>query len=181
MNLLPENPAYSVIEKPMTVALKRGHVGVVLGRLYAKWKHKRYIKKHPPKGDDATQLSFIGKYVTRVLPTISSNTYDLGISFLQPHDIGVYKVRAKKKLAWIHTDYTKVDFITDIELPVWSAYDKIASISDDVTKSFLKTFPSLEKKILPMENILPIKYVKERAREFDARGELNNSGGGWLS
>lgn len=177
VRLLPEVPAYSVIERPMTEALRRGHVGVVAARLWAKWKHKRYVKKHPPTGDDAIRLSFIGEYVTRFLPAISTESYDLCISFLQPHDIGLYKVNAKKRLAWIHTDYSKVAFNTDLERHVWEGYDWIASISDDVTAAFLKAFPSLGPKIMPMENILPEAYVRARAEEFDASSEMGRGGG----
>ena len=52
---------------------------------------------------------------------------------------------------------------TEIELPVWSAYDKIVSISDDVTKGFLSKFPSLENKIILIENILSEQFVREQA------------------
>lgn len=179
VNLLPEIPAYSVIEKPMTVALKRGHIGVVSGRLLAKLRYTKYRKANPAIGDDVASLQYVGNCVTPLLPKINTEVeYDLCISFLTPHNIGRDKVRAKKRLAWIHTDYSTVSVNPEIELPVWSAFDKIASISDEVTKSFLKTFPSLEKKTLPMENILPKNYVKERANEFDARGEFNNIGMG---
>lgn len=173
INLLPEIPAYSVIERPMTEALKQGHFGVVAGRILAKLKHRKYRTEHPATGDDASIMQYVGDCVTPTLSKINPDVeYDLCISFLNPHNIGRDKVRAKKRLAWIHTDYSIVDVNPDIELPVWGAYDKIASISDEVTKSFLKTFPSLESKIMPMENILPENYVKTRAEEFDARGEM---------
>lgn len=175
INLLPEKPAYSVIERPMTEALKRGHIGVVMGRMFAKWRYKQYRLNNPASGDDGAIMQYVGNYVTPVLPKINPRTeYDLCISFLTPHNIGLDKVKAKKRLAWIHTDYSTVSVNPQIELPVWGAYDRIASISDEVTKSFLKTFPSLESKIIPVENILPDIYVKTRAEEFDATIEMNN-------
>lgn len=176
VNLLPEVEAYSVIERPIGEAIKRGHLGVALGRTIAKIQCRRFRKKHPASGDDGAIMQYVGDYVTPWLSKINPTVeYDLCISFLTPHNIGRDKVRAKKRLAWIHTDYSIVDIDTVRELPVWSAYDNVASISDEVTNSFLKRFPSLKSKILQIENILPADYVKARSEELDAAKEMNGS------
>ncbi len=160
----------------MGEALRKGHWGVVLGRLTAKWRCRSYRRKHSAEGDDGAIMQYIGDSVTPWLPKINPAVeYDLCISFLTPHNIGRDKVRARKRLAWIHTDYSTVSVNAEKELPVWNAYDAIASISDDVTRSFLKTFPSLESKIVPIENILPEAYVRTRVEEFDVSAEI---GGG---
>lgn len=179
INLLPEIGSYSVIERPMSEALRRGHVGIVAGRLLAKWRHGRFRRKHPANGDDGAIMQYIGDCVTPWLPKINPDVeYDLCISFLTPHNIGLDKVRAKKRLAWIHTDYSTVSVNAEQELAVWGAYDAIASISEDVTQAFLASFPSLKKKIVQIENILPEQYVKVRAQEFDAHDEMQGGGGG---
>lgn len=180
INLLPEKKAYSMIERPMTEAARRGAWGVVAGRLLAKLKHRRYIKANPPTGDDATEFQFVGDCVTPFLPDINPEVeYDLCISFLTPHNIGRDKVRARKRIAWIHTDYSTVSVNASQELPVWNAYDHIASISPDVTRSFTKTFPSLAPKIIEIENILSPAFVRSRAEEADVSAEMpSNLGGG---
>lgn len=164
VNLLPENTAYAVIESPIAVALKRGHLGVVAGRLMAKLKCQQFRRHYPAKGDDAAIMQYVGNYVTPWLPRINPDVeYDLCISYLTPHNIGRDKVRAKKRLAWIHTDYSTVDIDVVRELPVWGAYDHIASISHDVTSSFLNAFPSLSDRIIEIENILSADFVHSRA------------------
>lgn len=176
VNLLPEIPAYSVIERPLKEALKRGYLSITIGRLLAKFKYRKFRHRNPTTKDDGAILQYVGDCVTPLLPKINPGIeYDLCISFLTPHNIGRDKVRARKRLAWIHTDYSTVSINTEKELPVWGAYDTIASISTDVTRSFLKIFPSLESRIALIENILPEKYVKERADEFDAGSELTGS------
>jgi len=173
VNLLPEVGAYSVIEVPMAMALKRGYFGVVAGRLLARRKCRQFRRLNPASGDDGAILQYVGDYVTPWLPKINSEVeYDLCISFLTPHNIGRDKVRAKKRLAWIHTDYSTVDIDVARELPVWGAYDKIASISDEVSNAFLSRFPSLEPKIIRIENMLPTEYVHERSNEFDTAHEF---------
>ena len=173
VNLLPEQTAYAMIERPIAEALKRGQFGVVAGRLLAKYKHRKYRRNNPANGDDAAIMQYIGDCVTPILPEINHQVeYDLCISFLTPHNIGSDKVKAKKRLAWIHTDYSTISINADQELPIWGSYDKIASISPEVTNSFLKIFPSLASKIIEIENILPLEYVKRRSEENDISGEL---------
>lgn len=173
VNLLPEQTAYAMIEQPIAEALKRGQFGVVAGRLLAKYKHRKYRRNNPANGDDAAIMQYIGDCVTPILPKINHQVeYDLCISFLTPHNIGSDKVKAKKRLAWIHTDYSTISINADQELPIWGSYDKIASISPEVTNSFLKIFPSLASKIIEIENILPLEYVKRRSEENDISGEL---------
>ena len=78
----------------------------------------------------------------------------------------------KKKIAWIHTDYTHIWVNAEEELKVWSAYDYIASISSDVTNTFLKVFPSLSPQIIEIENILSPRFVRERADLMDVSQEM---------
>ncbi|MDE6272744.1 MAG: glycosyltransferase [Muribaculaceae bacterium] len=173
VNLLPENKSYSMIERPMTEALRNGRFGLVAARILGKSRHKRYIKRTVITGDDGSIMQYIGNAVTPLLPKINPDMeYDLCISFLTPHNIGRDKIRAKKRLAWIHTDYSTVHFNTELELPVWNAYDHIAAISPEVGKSFEKAFPTLAHKVVDIQNILSSKFIKTRAEEFDASGEL---------
>lgn len=52
----------------------------------------------------------------KINPTVE---YDLAISFLTPHYFVAEKVRAKKKIAWIHTDYKKVQINIPSETVMW--------------------------------------------------------------
>ena len=175
-NLLPEIKEYAMIEKPMLEALGRGCFRVVLARLKAKWQFKRYLKWKGLK-ESAAIYQYVGNAVTPVLPSLEYlGEYDLAISFLSPHNIVRDRVKAKKKICWIHTDYTRIDVNAELELPVWDSYDNVMSISPDVTKTFLQVFPSLKNKIVEMENILSADFIRKRADEFDASAELVGDG-----
>lgn len=166
INLLPEISEYSIIEKPITTAIKKGHLGVVVARLLAKIHYK--IKNWKSNNDDASIFNLVAKYTTPLLPSLKKyGQYDLAISFLAPHNIVKDKVVSKKKVAWIHTDYTKILVDTSAELPIWNGFDNIISISKDVTKSFEKTFPTLENKIIEIENVLSPSFIKEQAKLFE--------------
>lgn len=175
VNLLHEIKAYSMIERPMVEVLKKGCFSVFYARLKAKWQFRQYLRR---KGDveSAALFQYIGNAVTPFLPSLYSlGEYDLAISFIHPHNIVRDKVLAKKKLCWIHTDYTRVDVNAELELPIWTSYDHIISISPDVARAFLQVFSSLSNKILEMENILSPVFVRKRADEFDVSAEIPKS------
>lgn len=165
VNLLPEIKKYTTLSRPIKEIIKEGYIDIAMGRVLAHLKNKRFNKKHQIK-DSIAIYQYIASYTTPFMPSFyKQGKYDLAISFLIPHNIVREKVLAKQYWAWIHTDYSYVDIDVDYEYPVWSTYDKIISISEDVTKGFLSKFPTLAPKITIIENILSENFVKEQAEE----------------
>lgn len=184
INLLPERRGYNAIERPMKQVVKEGQLGVFYGRLKARRQHRRYHDSLPAslKSMDSSVFQYVADAVEPFLPSLDDlGEYDLAISFITPHNIVLNKVRARKKLAWIHTDYSTIHVDVDRELPVWSGYDHIASISPDCTRAFLKTFPSLEHKVIEIENILSPDFVKAQADLLDVSSEIPVGGINLLS
>lgn len=176
IHLLPQIPAYTVLARPMKDTLREGHLLLTAMRLTGKLAAAGYTKKHKYT-ESAVGLEYSHKFTCPLMPKIQpEKEYDLAISFLTPHYFVAKKVRAKKKLAWIHTDYTRIQINVPSETAMWSAYDYIASISDAVTESFLRTFPSLKDKIIKIENILPKRLVLEQAVAFSAEPEMPPNG-----
>lgn len=163
VNLLPENSVWSMIEKPLTTVLKKGYWKMFMARMRAKYRMNQYVKQYHPK-DGSAIIGFVGDEVSKILPHLHHlGTYDLAISFLRFHEFVLDHVTAKRKVCWIHTDYSQIDVCAELELPVWSAYDHVISISGDVTRTFLQVFPSLKDKIVEIENILSPDYVRQRS------------------
>ena len=156
VNLLPEVSEYTCIERSMKNILKEGYIGIALRRLWAKYEYKQYLKKISAKESkhDYSIFQYVADAVEGALPSLEYlGEYDLAISFLQPHNIVLNKVKAKRKICWIHTDYSTMHVNHDKELPIWSGFDHIVSISNDCTRAFLKAFPELQDKIILIENI----------------------------
>ena len=174
VNLLPKLDAYSMLERPISELLRKGYWGVAWGRILAKYYAKQEQNSNKENLDDISAYYYIAKYVNPFLPKINPSVeYDLAISFLQPHHYVLKKVRAHKKLAWLHTDYSRV-YVSEKEESVWSQYDYIAAISAEVGHSFVLRFPNLASKILPIENILSTQFIRQRANERDV--SLSGSG-----
>lgn len=174
VRLLPEVTAYKMIERPFVECVKSGQLGVAFGR----WLASRTVDKSPvPEGKhDIRIFTRIADWVEHFVPNIQPDVeYDLAISFLMPHNYVIKKVKAKKKLGWIHTDYSIVYVDVKRELPIWGRLDYIASISEEVGQKFVETFPSLKDKIIPVENILSSTFIRKRAEEETVSFETNLS------
>lgn len=184
INLLPERRGFNAIERPMIDILKEGQFGIALGRLRARKHHKKYYStlSDIEKTFDSSAFHYVAECVQPYLPPLDDlGEYDLAISFLQPHNIVLNKVKARKKIAWIHTDYSTIHVNAKMELPVWAGFDYIASISPDCTRSFLQTFPSLKSKIIEIENILSSDFIHRQAELLDVASEMPKKGINLLS
>ena len=170
VNLLPQIPKYSVLERPIVELVKRGFWGIAAARMSAKLIGK--LTNVPSFSMDV----FTSLFTNKLLPTICpQKKYDLAISFLTPHTYVKNKVVAKKKIAWIHTDYTIYPIAKNVERPIWRSYNYIASISNDVTRTFLQVFPTLAPKIMEIENILSPAFVRKRAELEDTDKEFRQT------
>ena len=53
------------------------------------------------------------------------------------------KGKGNKKIAWIHTDYSKLEIDNKIDLNMWNQFDHIASVSEECRNSFLTTISNI--------------------------------------
>lgn len=175
VHLLPEICPYTCLAQPIFHTLKKKQFGVALGRAAGKYMAKRFRSAHPSSLESGVALEYSHKYTKAFMPQISQKTYDLAVSFLTPHYFVAEKVRARKKAAWIHTDYAALSIDTPSELSMWSTYDHIVSISDRCSQSFLERFPSLKDRIVQIPNLLSPNLIRQEARGA-AAPEMNIPG-----
>lgn len=172
INLLPEDKHAADIARPMASLIKDGDFKVLWGRMRGKAANKKYYKTHSSIGASGVSVTNSNRFTVKYISDINPDkTYDLAISFLTPHYIVPQKVKTKKTIAWIHTDYKTLDVDVETELSMWSAYDYIASISEACTKSFISKFPSLESKIVIIENMLSPELIRSQA-DVDVSDEI---------
>lgn len=163
VNLLPENPIYTTLTRPIVQIVREGYWKMALARLYAKFQARFFSKRNKNNDENYSIYQYVADATTPILPAINNIVYDLAISFITPHNIVKDKVNAKRKIAWIHTDYSNVTINAERELKTWSAYGYIAAISKEAKKAFISKFPSLSEKVIVIENILSANFVREQA------------------
>lgn len=165
ITLLPEDPSYCCLAIPIMDVIRRGKFDIAFRRFVGKRKARKRIEELNISPDNGVGLEYSHKYTESCMPMISDKEYDVAISFLTPHYFVKDKVRAKKKFAWIHTDYSKVGIDAESELHMWNAFDYLIAVSEGVSMQFCRLFPDLKKKTIVIENILPQKMIKAQSLE----------------
>lgn len=163
-HLLPENPQYKTFRQGIKEVLLNRYFSLAVARLYANFAAKRYGRKHQFKESGIYQMQLIWEKCLPFLKPVEKE-YDVAISYLWPHYFVATKVKAKTKIAWIHTDYSTMETDVEMDTKVWSQYDYIISISDHVTKSFLRQYPTLSNKIIMIENIISPSFIQAMSLE----------------
>lgn len=172
VNLLPQINAYTVFRKPITQCLNEGHYATSIVRIVAKYAaiQKAKVRKLE-EGPGYIQMQLVSKYSSLLVPKLKKN-YDVSISYAWPHDLVADRISAKRKIAWIHTDYSKLEIDNQIDLEMWNKFDYIAAVSEECCNSFLLTYPSLKKKVFILENITSPTFITSMANEVVAFNKI---------
>lgn len=161
VKLLPENTKYKSIRLGIGTLIKAGEYNLSFQRLRAKY---GYEYRKDKSLDDTYQMQLMWKYCNPYFPKVEEE-YDVAISYLWPHNFVAEKVRAKKKIAWIHTDYSNISPDRNIDLEVWDKFDSIVGVSEKCVATFLKLYPSLKKKCVVVENITSPEFIRKMSEE----------------
>lgn len=167
VNVLPQIEQYTTFRKSIKQCFKEGHYSIGSIRVLCKlltFTNTKLVKLE--EGSGYIQMQLAQKYSMPFLPVLPKE-YDLAISYAWPHDIVANKIKALKKIAWVHTDYSKLEIDNVMDLSIWNKFDYVASVSEDCLKSFLKQYPSLAKKTMVIENITSPEFIKSMARESE--------------
>ena len=76
------------------------------------------------------------------------------------------KINAKKKFVWVHNDYNKLTCTDDFNRFYFEKANRIITISQTCVNSIIDHFPEIRDKIQMIENISPLRIIKERSDEF---------------
>ncbi len=110
------------------------------------------------------------------IPSIKTKKYDVAISYLHGEQLYylVDKVDAKRKIAWIHTDYSKLNALEEHDLKYMRQVDSVVSISNICVETLCKTFPSIKEKFCMLPNLTSsssIKYLAEKEYPKEYEGD----------
>jgi glycosyltransferase involved in cell wall biosynthesis len=165
VNLLPESKGYATFRKSIREIASERLFRILSARLRAKLvaEIKGKIRRSAEPG--ILQMQLMWKYVLPFLPQLDTQ-YDVAVSYLWPHDFVAEKVRAKKKIAWIHTDFSKLETDIELDLKVWRNFHHIMAVSDACKEAFVQKYPELATKVEVMENVSSPNSVKNLSDVF---------------
>lgn len=163
--LLPEISAYATLRTGILEIVNWGHYKIALKRILLKYEAKWRTKKSGFKESGILALQLASKYTAVELPMIEKQ-YDIAISYLWPHHITSQCIKASKKIAWIHTDYRELEIDHKEDREIWDQYDRLMAVSEGCKKAFLHVYPELGNKIMVIENLNSVEYIKEMSLDL---------------
>ena len=138
---------------------KKGHFWVVLRRLFYAFLAGVFGKGTMP-ATQYFQWRFVRKYVS-----MHSEQFDVSIGYLDglPHYYAIDKVNAKKKICWVHNDYSKMPTYKGV-FKYLSKADEVVTISPQCVDELKKMFPKLNNVNL-VYNLNSPTFIKKLAQE----------------
>lgn len=164
VNLLNEDKKYATFRKSIGQTIKGGNISLGITRVLSKCIAKIKGKRNNLSEYGIYQMQLMWKYALPFLPNIDKE-YDVAISYLWPHYFIAEKVNAKRKIAWIHTDYSTIETDIDMDLKMWNKFDYIIAVSEECKNAFLRKYPSLKNKVKVIENITSPEFIRNMAEE----------------
>lgn len=162
INLLPESENYRYFDMSLVIAAKE-----LLKKLNTRILFNRVLFKFLLKTDNPSIYEQKGwKYVSSAFDKLEKE-YDVAIGYLEKNPIYfcVDKVKAKKKIGWIHTEYSKLGIDKSIDNYYFSKIDNIFTVSNECKIDLEYMFPQYDRKIEYMPNIISEKRIKFLSKE----------------
>lgn len=169
VQILTTPKEYLHLVLPIKEIVKKGNFPMIGARLMGKVVAKRY------KSITYVTKQYCHKFALPLLPKVSGR-YDLAISFIDPHYIVANKVEAKVKMAWMHTDFSRMDINIKKDKKMWALFDYIVQVSDACKKAFDEVHPGLKEKSIVIENILSKDFLYAQAEIMDVKREMPDDG-----
>lgn len=166
VNLLPQNNKLSLFSNTLTwkdaksLLKKEGDISIVYNKLKVAIANRIGSKI----GLNKNQLSW--KVMSKYIDPLSKE-YDAAIAFLigPPMYFLIEKVKAKKKIVRLQTDYSKLNIKHSYDQFYFEQVDKIMAVSEITGKTLSNIFPNTKEKIKVVHSILLPDTIKKLSME----------------
>lgn len=113
----------------------------------------------------ARSEQYTWKYQSEALNNLKKE-YDLAVGYLEKSSIYfiVEKVKSKKKIGWVHTNYSNSGMDHEFDDPYFRKLDQIVTVSEECANSLKNHFPHLKDKISIFYNIISPKLINKLAK-----------------
>jgi glycosyltransferase involved in cell wall biosynthesis len=152
VNLLEEKRDYATFRKSIKEIINDRQYLIGTSRILSKLMTQFKTVQKKMREPGYYQMQLMWKYTLPFLSKLNKE-YDIAVSYLWPHYFIAKKVRAKKKIAWIHTDFSTIDTDVKMDIKIWNHFDHIVAVSEECKTAFLKKYIELSNKVIVIENI----------------------------
>ena len=114
------------------------------------------------------QKAFLWEYFYKKVIDGIDKEYDVAVGYLGGESTYyiVDKVKAKRKIHWVHNDYRTSGMPKKYDLKLFPRVDAIVTISDECLEILKEEFPIFKDKMICIENITSSVVINNRATEF---------------
>lgn len=111
-------------------------------------------------------ISYYYKYLLKNISSIEEE-YDLAVAYAGPMDFITYfvinKIKARKKVQWIHFDITKIAFNKKFAEKNYKRFDRIFVVSEEGKNKLNELIPSIKEKTDVFKNIISSNLINNMA------------------
>ena len=145
------------IREALPILLRQGHPLIALCRLLVTFAGKT----RGEMGDRLYRMWRIEKHFVRA----PKKEYDAVVAFMegQPIYYAVSKVRAKRKIGFIHGDYGAMGLNADLDRRYVARLDALCTVSESCRVALCKAFPGGDAKFHVIYNIISARFMRQMA------------------
>ena len=122
-------------------------------------------------------ISYYYRYILKNVKKIDEE-YDLAVAYAGPMDFITYfvlnKIKAKKKIQWIHFDITKIGFNRKFAERNYKKFDKIFVVSEEGKEKLIDLIPALNNKVEAFFNIISCNLIENMSKNEKSFDDLFN-------
>lgn len=163
IKVLKNNEDWNIFCSPLFKSVKcfltRGEISLAYNRIM-------FAIKARLAGNKQKRIQRLWKYMS---PSLTENRkkYDAAIAYMEKFPVYtvVEKVNAAIKIGWIHIDYKSYGLDKKFDYPYLSKLDHIVTVSEQCSIVLKDVFPTLNDKILVIENIIYPELINKMAEE----------------
>ena len=145
------------IREALPILLRQGHPLIALCRLLVTFAGKT----RGEMGDRLYRMWRIERHFVRA----PKKEYDAVVAFMegQPIYYAVSKVRAKRKIGFIHGDYGAMGLNADLDRRYVARLDALCTVSESCRAALCKAFPGGDAKFHVIYNIISARFMRQMA------------------
>ncbi|TLS35769.1 glycosyltransferase [Pseudalkalibacillus caeni] len=163
VNLLKEPEEFKYFDMPIKKAIyccvKNRRLNIVISRIQAGYIFRNEINR-------ARCDQRVWKYISGSLNNLNKK-YHVAIGYLERSPIYfiINKVKADKKIGWIHTNYSNSGMDKKIDNSYFQELNHIVTVSQECKRSLVTHFPSYSHKVKVINNIVSSHIVQSLSKE----------------
>ncbi|EJR53263.1 hypothetical protein IIM_02627 [Bacillus cereus VD107] len=163
VRILPIQEKYQTFTLPLFQSIKTFVSNAEISLAYNRF---LFFIKNRMGGNISKREQYNWKYVAQSLNQIEKQ-YDVAIGFLEKTStyFCVDKVKAHKKIGWVHIDYNKLGMDPDFDALYFGKLDNIVTVSEECANVLVNKFPNKQSEINVIYNIVSPTMIHKMANQ----------------